>query len=58
MGERAAFVGADTRIGELGFPGWTDVSQRISIADLFFKKQQKHKDERIPFRDSPGRLVA
>lgn len=41
MGERAAFVGADTRIGELGFPSWTDVIQRISIADLFFKKTSR-----------------
>ena len=38
MDERAAFVGTDARIGDLGFPAWTDVSQRISIADLFFKK--------------------
>ncbi|WP_432559939.1 hypothetical protein [Granulicoccus sp. GXG6511] len=41
MSDRATFVGADTRIEELGFPGWTDVSQRLSIADLFFKKSNR-----------------
>lgn len=30
-----AFTCGDTRIGDLGFRGWNDVSQRLSIADLF-----------------------
>lgn len=40
MGE-GAFEAGDSRIGELGFPAWTDVRHRNSIADLIFAKSDR-----------------